>query len=109
MSTERKVEVTSVIEDELERSAVKLAAVGLTARFRGMVERPMTDGGSSSTVEAEIGIYESGDRLFDMLEFFVEKDGKPTASVAEIREWLQQEIEQMVEDYPLRKGWEELP
>jgi hypothetical protein len=103
-----KSEIVKAIEEELDRFAVGLATVGLTARFRGLVRRPVTGGGSSSTVEAEIGIYDEDDKLFDMLEFFVEQDGRLLVQPAEVRDWLQREVEQIIEDYPLGKGWEEV-
>jgi hypothetical protein len=103
-----RADIVKAIEEELEQLSASLSAVGLTARFRGLVQRPMTVGSTGSTVEAKIGIYDQQDRLCDMLEFFVERENHLVVEPTDVRTWLRRELEQTIEDYPLGRGWEEV-
>lgn len=107
MNNQEIAAVVEAIEDELAQSAIGLSSVGLHAQFQGIRTGRMTDDSGSSRTEATISIHE-GESVIDILEFFVAEDRMPIVSPTEVRDWLRNELEKIVQDHPLGGGWMEV-
>lgn len=96
--------IRTVVREELDNVKPDLSGLGLVARYNGMEPRSYGSDQERAT-EVSISIHD-GDDLVDRLEFFIEREGNPSVTVAQVREWLRTELAGIIADFPHRGGWE---
>jgi hypothetical protein len=82
-------EVESMARAVVDANQPMLNALGIRADYHGVIVRTATVG--SRVSEVEIWIYREA-RVLDGLEFFVERNGRPAATIDEMRKWLGHEL-----------------
>ena len=90
MLTDFEKEVEQLTRTVLSEYQPVAEARGLRVENRGVQVRE--ESLSSRTSEIEIVFYR-GRAIADILEFFVERHGKPQASLYEVEEWLRRELD----------------
>jgi hypothetical protein len=96
--------IRAVVREQLEKVKPDLSRLGLVATYNGMEPRSHGSYHEPAT-EVSISIHD-GEHLVDRLEFFIEREGKPSVSVDEVREWLRAELAGIITDFPHGGGWE---
>lgn len=102
--SEFRTNIRATVREQLDAVKHDLTRLGLVATYNGMQPRPYSSDRETAT-EVSISIHD-GDNLVDRLEFFIEREGKPSVSVDQVREWLRSELAGIIADYPQRRGWE---
>ena len=84
--------VWDIVQESLNANSQSLATSGLTARLHELHRYEGVDGYQS---EVTIDVL-AGDDIYDVIEFFPVRDGRPTATLDETREWLQNAIREIL-------------